>query len=322
MEDQYDQCDEYEQYYEYMKSALSESVTHKPSQQNCCISCGSDSMISDNENGTVVCTSCGVVNVIDIIDDTPEWTFGQEDAVYGKDPSRCGCPINPLLEKSSMSTIIKGGGQKCWLMKKIHQQNSMDYVERARWHIFEQICRWCENGNLANNVANQAKAYYKELSEKKLSRGGVRQGLIACCIMYACKYCNISRSVKEIADMCEIDSTKINTASKLFEEIMHDVLPKEPITYTCSNDLIMRYCYCLPLDSHVQFDLAKEAEIISKKAECLFMGKTPSATTSAIVLYASEKLDLGITKKDIVAYHKISQVTLQKLYKMLKDSDI
>jgi transcription initiation factor TFIIB len=304
-----------------LKKDSNEIVKNIPS--NICIECESESLTTDYANGMIVCQACGIVQEESIIDESPEWNFGQEDAMFGKDPSRCGCPINPLLEKSSMSTMIgKGGGAKFWLLRKIHQQNSMDYVERARYHTFENIQKLCDKGNLPASIVNKAKFYYKELSTRKLSRGNVRQGLIACCIMYACKSHKVSRSVKEIADMCDIDSVKINSAVKIFTDVMNDLINDECSESTQASDLISRFCNCINLSPQEQFNINKTVRIynIAVEKSKILIGKTPSAVTSALIFYILKEKGYNINKKSLCENHKISIVTLNKIVQILENN--
>ena len=290
---------------------------------NNCNACSLETLTTDYTNGMIICRSCGVVQEDNLIDESPEWNFGQEDAMFGKDPARCGCPVNPLLEKSSMSTMIgKGGGSKFWLLRKIHQQNSMDYVERARYHTFEQIQKMCDNANLPSTISNKAKYYYKELSTRKLSRGSVRQGLIACCIMYACKANKVSRSVREIADMCMIDAVKINSVVKIFVEVMEDVIQDECTESTQASDLISRFCNCINLPHNEQFNVSKTVRQYNKIVEDskILIGKTPSAVISALVYFILQRKGHDINKKSMCENHKISIVTLNKIVHILEQN--
>ena len=45
-----------------------------------CSSCKENSVIDDYANGVSVCTSCGTVNDNQILDTTPEWSYGAEEA--------------------------------------------------------------------------------------------------------------------------------------------------------------------------------------------------------------------------------------------------
>ena len=316
------------EYFEQMNLSLEQNESIIPSKiekQNGCSSCGKNTLCVDKRSGTIVCSTCGVVNLADMIDDTAEWNYGPDDT-NGTDPSRCGCPINPLLEKSSMSTMIgKGGGNKFWLMKKIHQQNSMDYVERARWHVFENIARMCDAAGLPNSVISHAKQFYKIISEKKLSRGSVRQGLIACCIMFACREYKVSRSVKEIASICDVDASKINSATKIFQELLSKELnTSNNNVATCESDLILRFCCKLDLDYHVQFNLAKEVRKLHEKIDesGILVGKTPSAITSSLIFICAQKQNLSVNKKELSALHSVSVVTLNKIISIIESNSL
>lgn len=280
------------------------------------VCCENENIIVDYVNGMYLCNSCGVVKESSLIDQSAEWNYGPDDAMFGKDPSRCGCPINPLLEKSSMATTIsRSKGGKNWLMIKLHQQNSMDYVERARYHIFEKIARMASNQMLPNSIVDDAKAMYKVISEQKLSRGNVRLGLLACCIMHACKRAKVARSAKEIAEMCDLDVSVVNNASKIFYTIIEDDT-KDTI---CPDDLIVRFCNCLGLERNAEKQLARRVRELCNeyKDSHTLIGKTPSAITSAFVFKALSETGSNINKKFICQQHKISVVTLNKILKII-----
>ena len=313
---------DFETFFSYLKKTEQEEInTHS----TLCIDCKADTLFSDRTNGSIVCTSCGSVNENSFIDESAEWNFNSEDAAQGKDPSRCGCPTNPFFEKSSMSTFIGGKGKTNWLLRRIHQQQSMDYIERARWHIFEGINRVAEAHSLPLIVTNQAKLYYKELSGKKLSRGGVRKGLIACCFLYACKVCNVPRSVKEIANMCDIDTAKINNATKIFEDVMNIQESKSELgsANTKSNDLISRFVAYLNLDKKEKQQIIKKIDVLNEQIEKtgILVGKTPSAITSAMVFFVLSKDGHSVNKKNLASQHNISVVTLNKIVKIIEQHE-
>lgn len=281
--------------------------------------CDNQNIVVDHINGMFVCNSCGCVTDDTLIDQSAEWNFGPDDAMFGKDPSRCGCPINPLLEKSSMATTIsRTKGAKNWLMIKLHQQNSMDYVERARYHIFEKIARMAQRQELAGQIVEDAKAMYKTISEQKLSRGNVRLGLLACCIMHACKLAKVPRSAKEIAEMCEIDISVLNNATKIFYTIIPDIVQE---SHVGPDDLIIRFCNCLGLEKSEEKTLVRRVrELYNEHRDSHFLvGKTPSAITSAFVYKALSEIKENVNKKFLCQQHKISVVTLNKILNIINE---
>jgi len=284
----------------------------------CPNSCNIASLYEDYSNGEIVCTECGLVVSSHLIDDRAEWNVCGPDE-KGHDPSRCGAPSNDLFEFSSMSTMISGGNQNS-LMHRIHRQSSMTYVERARWHICESIQKMAgDNGKLTPTIVEQAKHYYKNISEKKLSRGTVRQGLIACCILYACKESGVNRSVKEIAQMCNIDQSIVNKNVKLFEELMEDEIKLH--STTDFNSLVVRFVDIFELDKLVKRNIINESKriygILDKSG--ILQGKTPSAITCSIIYYQLNLMNIDVNKQKLVDTHKVSLVTLNKIVTLIKN---
>jgi transcription initiation factor TFIIB len=289
------------------------------------------SLRRDPQNGTLLCVECGSVAESGCIDDTPEWSFGGGDQCR-EDPSRVGVPIDPLLEKCSLSTIITGKPKNCFMLR-LHNQISMNYVERARYHVFVNITRMAsEKGQLKPSVVEQAKYYYMILSGRKLSRGAIRKGLIACCIMYACKNMNVSRSIKEISMMTEVPVAVLNKTTKIFLDNMNDILVQtanerdasEKARYcdyvfqaTNSNDLLLRYCNMLHI-SHIPtakslvrlVKSVNEDMMRHKLTEC----KTPSAIVAGIIHYSINSLKIqNFPKSKLSRMFDVSVVTINKI---------
>jgi transcription initiation factor TFIIIB Brf1 subunit/transcription initiation factor TFIIB len=263
-----------------------------------------------------------------MMDQSPEWNSSNGENGDKKDPSRCGCPINPMFKKSSMSTMIMSNKHR--FMKRLHQQMSMDYVERARYHIFEGIAKMAGDiGNLPNNVVEQAKYYYKILSERKLSRGVIRQGLIACCILHACKAMNVPRSMKEISSITSITTATINKTNKLFYKIMHDVLVSsnnddkhDALESTSCKHLINRYCNYLGLDKSNEIKLVRYANKVNERIQLsgLLDCKTPSAVAAGVIMHSCNHLNIDMSKFEVSKRFDISVVTINKIMKIISDN--
>jgi transcription initiation factor TFIIB len=292
-----------------------------------CKSCKKATVCEDVRNGAFVCTDCGVINEEYVMDNHAEWNFNGGDDSSKKDPSRCGCPINPLLAKSSMSTMIKSN--KHHFMKRLHNQMSMDYVERSRYHVFEAITKMAgEVGHLSPAIIDQAKCYYKTLSERKLSRGVIRKGLIACCIMYACKTLNVPRSVKEIAIITKVSVPTLNKTTKIFMKTMGDILQSTEggmdtlLESTDSKHLINRYCNVLHIgEKKKEMLLIRNVKRIDDelKREGVLDCKTPTAIITGIIVYLSKELDITMSKTNISSVFGVSIVTINKIVKMISE---
>lgn len=283
-----------------------------------CAHCHERQIYTDTVNGNLTCAACGYVAEAGVMDQTAEWNANSDPHSNTKDPSRCGCPINPMLHKSSMSTMIVSNKHR--FMKRLHQQMSMDYVERSRYHVFEGIAKVAGDiGQLPPNVVEQAKFYYKTLSERKLSRGDVRKGLIACCIFHACKAMNVPRSLKEISSITSVPTTVLNRTNKLFMKLMHDVSGREA---TECKHLISRFCNQLQLAKADENKLVRYALKLDRAIQDLGLldCKTPSAVTAGIIVYSAEIVDVEVSKYQVSSLVEVSVVTINKITKVLSEN--
>ena len=313
--------DEIELMFNEARSLIPSKIETKK-DQNQCNQCGKTSLLNDFANGIIVCTACGVINNNQLIDDSAEWNFGADEAATGgKDPSRCGMPVNRFFEKSGCSTIIAGSANKNYLMKKLHAQMSMDYVERSRYHMFKKIEKMCDS--LSPNTFETVKHYYVIMANEKLSRGNVRLGLIACCIYYACKKDKISRSIKEISSMCDISPSIFNNSHKIFRDIMKDHIPHALFEETTQvDDLVLRFCGYLNFDRKQRSYFLKKISNMNKiidKTQIL-IGKTPGAITASCIYYICQKENIEINKMFISKQVNVSIVTINKIYQLLKNN--
>jgi len=289
-----------------------------------CKNCKSTSIVDDFSNGTTVCIDCGLIKEEILIDEKAEWNFGGEEAAYSKDPSRCGGPTNALLEKSSLSTMINTSRAKGnnYTMAKIHQQQSMNYVERSLYHVFEGIQKMAgDRGSLSQAIIEQSKAYYKKISEKRLSRGAVRKGLIACCILYACKAHNVPRSVKEIGEMCEISVGILNKTTKIFSLLMKDEINNTNGINV--DDLISRFCNVFQFEHRVHHSILRDVRKVHDYVleHNILHGKTPTSVASGIIYFVLQNKGYEVDKNLIATQHKVSFVTINKIQTILGQHD-
>jgi len=66
-----------------------------------------ESILEYSEEGFLTCTNnrCGIIYK-DSLDQSAEWRFYGADDNQSSDPTRCGMPINPLLEESSFACKV------------------------------------------------------------------------------------------------------------------------------------------------------------------------------------------------------------------------
>ena len=257
------------------------------------------------------------------ISNKPEWRYYGHNDSKSSDPTRCGMALNPLLPEASIGTTIKPGYYSKIMnkTKRMNDWNSMTYKERSLNKIFNDIQLVCNNSNLKQKIIQEAKSLYKIMSENKISRGNNRKGIIAACVYFACKNCNVPRSTKEISEMFNIKNVIITKGCKKFQEILHynkqhnKRINKNIIIH--SNDFIDRFCNKLNLNNN-DIQIIKNISDKAQELKIIYENTPPSIAAGSIYLYVRIN-KINISKKDISNISKISEVTINKCYKKLEE---
>lgn len=275
-----------------------------------CESCmGTDFVLED---GNYICKGCGAISDR-FIDMTAEWRYyGAEDS-KSSDPTRCGMPVNELLPDSSLGTIISnkyGESSNMRIIRKYHMWNSMTYKERSLYNIFDSITLNAMNSGIPPAIIEEAKMFYKKVTDSKIMRGENRSGLIATSIYMSCKSHKVPRSAKEIAKIFNLKLTTMTKSCKKFQELL-----KMNMDSSSPNDFVMRFSSKLGLSSEIK-DLCKH--IVEKADELGIVSEnTPPSISAAAIYLCNVVCNLGISKNEISKSCDISQVTLCKCYKKL-----
>lgn len=278
---------------------------------SCCRFCSSENVILDD--GNYVCKDCnGLTDRY--IDMQAEWRYYGAEDNKTSDPTRCGMPVNELLPDSSLGSVISNQFNESYdmkIIKKYHMWNSITYKERSLYNIFENITVNALNNGIPASIIEQAKNYYKQVSESRISRGENRSGLIATSIYMSCKSNNVPRSTKEIAKIFNLKATTMTRGCKKFNDIMQ-------MNFDSSHplDFIQRFCSKLNLPNNMR-EVCKK--IIERADELnIICENTPPSIAAGAIYLCNTVHNLGITKKDISESCNVSQVTLAKITKKMQ----
>jgi len=272
--------------------------------------CGSKTIIE--EDCMQICGECSCI-IGKVIDNTAEWRYYGGDN-KGEDPSRCGLPTNSLLPKSSLGSMIGGNRySNNYDIRRIRQYqmwNAMPYNERTLWNVFDKLTSVALSNGIPQKIVDDAKVLYKRASEKKISRGDNKEGLIASCIYHACLMNNLPRSSKEIAKMFDIDPVILNKGNSRFQTLLQiNVVSSSPL------DFISRYCSLLDMKME-DIELCKQLVKFLEDSE-IMSDNSPTSSCASILFYYSEKKKLGYLKKQFAEVCNVSEVTVIKGYKFL-----
>ena len=175
-------------------------------------------------------------------------------------------------------TIIKGNSTfEHKRMAKINFHMSMNHKDRALYHAYRDIDEACHT--LPECVRKDAKHMYKKFNEEKLTRGAVRLGIKANCVLYACRLAKHPRTTKEIADMFGIQSRDISRTTQMFKENIEGDTKKNYVTK--SFDVLQRLLNNFEVTKEERLECIK---LCDKTEDCVhLMSKNPNSVASAII---------------------------------------
>jgi transcription initiation factor TFIIIB Brf1 subunit/transcription initiation factor TFIIB len=297
--------------------------TPVPKFHEFCEKCQSTLVIM--EDGFPTCTNikCGLMYT-DTLDYSPEWRFFGVDDKNANDPTRCGNPINPLLEQSSYGCKVLCTPKCSYEMKKIRkwiEWQSMPHREKSLYDEFQFITIMAQNAGIPKIFINDAMAIHKDISEQKIFRGLNRDGIKAASIYISCRVNGCPRTSHEIAEIFHLDKTSATNGCSMAVTILNNIerntetSNQTDLLSTTPSAFIDRYCSKL----NISQDIVMVAKFVSKKLEDgrLINDNTPQSVAAGIIYFVSQVCGLPISKSDIKLICKVSEVTINKCFKKM-----
>lgn len=262
-----------------------------------------------HESDLPTCMECGRCDN-EFISDEPEWRGGIDDDGGVRDPSRVGAPVDERYsEMWSMGTIMTLRSNASYNMKKLARINfhtSMNHKDRSLFHDYADIERSAKD--LPKCVIRDAQELYRTFGSKRLTRGAVRTGIKANCLLQACKNNNVSRSIAEIAESFGIPTKDVSRT----QEIFHEVFPVEQNKIVMASDVASRLMNSFELPDEVKrrvrMRVIQSCERIQEMTE--LAGKTPKTIAATVIrVLIEEWVDLNT----VCSVCGISAPTIKKI---------
>jgi transcription initiation factor TFIIB len=286
-----------------------------------------DTVLVIMEDGFPTCTNtlCGVMYT-DMLDYSPEWRFYGADDKNTTDPTRCGNPINPLLQESSFGCKILCTGKSSYEMRRIRkwtEWGAMPHKEKSLYDEFQFITVMAQNAGIPKIFIDDAMAIHKDVSEQKMFRGMNRDGIKAASIYISCRLNGCPRTAHEIAEIFKLDKTSATNGCSMAVNIYYNIdrngggnnQQQSELCSTKPSLFIERYCSRFNMNQ----ELIALSKFISQKIEQLAIinDNTPHSIAAGIVYFIGQLCNLEITKTDIKQICGVSEVTINKCYKKI-----
>jgi transcription initiation factor TFIIB len=299
--------------------------TSKMEDMQCCYICKSVLILMDDGFPTCSNTQCGIIYK-NVLDYSPEWRFYGADDKNATDPTRCGNPINPLLQESSFGCKILCNGKSSYEMRKIRkwtEWGAMPHKEKSLYEEFQFITIMAQNAGIPKIFIDDAISIHKDISEQKMFRGMNRDGIKAASIYISCRLNGCPRTAHEIADIFKLDKTSATNGCSMAVNIYYNIDRNNGKTQTqpelCSSTpamFIERYCSRLNINQ----ELTILSKFIANKIEqqCNINDNTPHSIAAGIVYFIANSCNLPISKADIKQICGVSEVTINKCFKKME----
>lgn len=259
-----------------------------------------------------------------VLDRAPEWRF-YSAADGGCDPTRCGLPVNPLLQESSFGCRVSTGYRASSEMRKVRRYTewqAMPYREKARWDEFQRIRVHARKGGLPEVVIDEAMRYHTQISGYQTFRGLNRSGVVAASVYIACRIGGNPRTAREIAEIFGLDAASatrgVKNAMTIINSLERNMTRKEKTRFesTRPSDFVARYCSRLSMSER----LVLLCRFVANKIEQgdLVPENTPHAVAAGVVYFVATLCGGRVTKRRVSEVSDISEVTINKCYKKLQ----
>lgn len=302
-----------------------ECVYRNAGDRESCEQCNSN--LAFSEEGFLTCTNhrCGIIYK-DMLDQGAEWRYYGADDNQNSDPTRCGMPVNPLLEQSSYGCKVLCFGKMSYEMRKIRKYtdwHSTPYEEKSRYEDFARIDTVSQISGIPKMISDDAKKYHKRISECDQSfRGDNKDGLLIAALYVSCSVNNYPRTHKELAEMFHVDVAVATKGCKMAMSILNtlekdmDILEKTSFCKTTPDAFIERYCSKLNINA----ELTKLCKFVAKKIETkeLMPENTPHSIAAGVIFFVAQMCHLNVSKLDVKNVSEISEVTINKCFKKME----
>jgi transcription initiation factor TFIIB len=301
-----------------------------------CKECREDppQLIEDWKEGTMVCASCGLVLMSDMIDYRSEWRKFQNDDQGNDDPSRVGEVANPLLNGSQLSTeitFVSGDGRNRELQRAQNKANE-DKNNRQLQDGYRSITSFTETMALGSAISNTAKMLYKSTMESKTFRGKSSDTIVAGCIFIACRRHNVGRSFKELNKLTNVPKKEIGRVFKQLEDFFKKQTRANgtssagraaeyvATTSTSPKDLCGRFGGILGLPKPVSIIAGDCADLLLARG--MLAGRSPLSVAAVAIYIISNLMGHSKTAKEVGEACAVSDGTIRTAWRKIYDARI
>lgn len=271
-----------------------------------CQQCGNEHLITDFQEGTLVCTECGLVQVSCLIDEGAEWGYFDEDE-GGVDPRRVGGTNNTLLTGQGLSTVISGQHNR---LSEWNNRIAMNSTDRTLVKAYAEINEVCHALGLGEQTKEQACLIFKLAEESGKLRRKPRAALIAAIVYLSGRKTGQKCS---IVDIFTVKQCKKQDVVKCYR-LIRETLPQCTTTKSPEH-------YVRRLSTRLNLPSNPLPVLIAEKIQELdyLAGESPRLIAAVSALYAARLQDIPLADLAVAAEAGVGETAFRAAYAKLVD---
>ncbi|WP_261377813.1 transcription initiation factor IIB [Candidatus Nitrosocosmicus arcticus] len=273
-------------------------------------------IITDQNSGELICTTCGSV----IIDNTEatrsEWTSSNIQDSDFRD--RTGAPTSLAKYDRGLSTVIgkidkDASGRQIDLAMKSRigrwrtwdaRSQTKDPSKRNLQTAFIQLYTMKDVLGLPESAVEKVAYLYRKIQERKLIKGRTIKGALAVASYIACRELGISRTLKEIA---KISNLKEKELARIYRKVMFELDLKVPQVDALKE--IIKIGNICGISERAKRRAIKVMMTVMKTG--ISAGKNPMGLAGAVLYLSCKEYNEEITQSKIARVAGVTEVTLR-----------
>lgn len=294
--------------------------TEAGSDPSRCPNCGSFALYVDPVRGERVCGNCGFVVDEGFVDLGPDWTTFE-----GDDRIRAGPPPSVMAPDKGLGSMVGNGLRDAKgnpidarsiaalnRLRRVSQWTRYDRTERALAPGLAQLSSLSSRLGLPPAFRERAAILLRKAIEAGLSRGRSMDAIVAGVIYLAAKQLGAPRGLHELSQATGVTVHRISLTAKVISREL-GVFGRA----TRAEDFVPRFASQLGLDGRVSerawalVNQARDSKILE--------ANSPVGIAAGALYLAAEELKVPLTQAQIARLTGVSEVTIRKHYRLLKE---
>lgn len=285
-----------------------------------CPNCSSFALYVDPVRGERVCDNCGFVVDEGMVDQGPDWTTFE-----GDDRIRAGPPPSVMAPDKGLGSMVGNGLRDAKgnpidarsvaalnRLRRVSRWTRYDRTERALAPGLAQLSSLSSRMGLAPAFRERAAIILRRTIEAGLSRGRSMDAIVGAVVYLAAKQLGAPRGLHEISEATAVSVHRISLTAKVISREL-GVFGRA----SRAEDFVPRFASQLGLESRVgERALAFVAQGTDSK---ILEANSPVGIAAGALYLASEDLDVPLTQAQIARLTGVSEVTIRKHYRLLKE---